>query len=250
MPGRTPPTSSPGSTMNLRALHPGHSLRTMVVPLALASAVLPLAGQHAAPAAAGGSHGASGAVFVGCGYLLADNHGRESFTVLLRGDHVHTLPVESREMWVVDDVLMELTSVRARDMGVPSARGAALLRAHRDWELAFTARSNGWPPLRASRGQVDAGQAGIPTLLWGYDVPGALTVFDVPIPRVMYLTAAIGDLVFVMSLPMRVSDAPGRVARIAGRAMRSLRRANGPIDLNALSRQIRAHPQPWSGCTG
>jgi hypothetical protein len=189
-------------------------------------------------------------VFVGCGYLLAQDHGRESFTVLLRGDHVHSLPVESGEMWVIDDVLVELTSVRARDLGVPSARGAALLRAHRDWELAFTARSNGWPPIRATGGQADAGQAGIPTMRWAYDVPGALTVFDQRIPRVMYLTAAIADLVFVMGLPMRASDDPGRVARIASRAMRSLRRANGPVDVNGLARQVRAHPQPWPGCAG
>jgi hypothetical protein len=229
---------------------PSHALRRLLLPLALASAACPLAGQRAAPAAAGASPGASGSVFVGCGYLLAENHGRESFTILLRGGHVHSLPVESGEMWVIDDVLVELTSVRARDLDMPSARGAALLRAHRGWELAFTARSNGWPPIRASGGQTDAGQAGIPTLLWEYDVPGVLTVFGQRIPRVMYLTAAIGDLVFVMGLPMRASDDPTRVARIASRAMRSLRRANGPVDLNALARQVRAHPQPWPSCIG
>ena len=192
----------------------------------------------------------SAAIFVGCGHLLVENHGPTAFTVLLKGEHVHQLPVEEN-VWVLDnDVLTEITTAKARDMGAPAARGTELLSKYMEWESAYTARQNGWPPIRADVGLVDEETGDAPVMTWGYATPTPVSLFDQTITRVLYATAAVDSVVFVMSLPLRANDDPGVVSQTALAALVTLRKSDGPIDPHALSARIQASPPPFPGCGG
>ena len=189
----------------------------------------------------------SAAVFVGCGYLLLENHGRTHFTVLLRAEHAVQFPLEGRSVFDLDEVLVETTVADAATMGAPEARGPELLARHMEWEAEFTAREQGWTAFRPAGGPVDLG-TGFPAGFWGYDTPAPLDVFGVKVTRMAYLTTAIDDRVFVMAAPMRPGDDPRVIARTLRAGMGSLRRAREPIDPHTFSEKIRSEPEPWEGC--
>jgi hypothetical protein len=189
----------------------------------------------------------SASVFVGCGFLLIQNHRRTSFTVLLRGEHALQFPLQDQTVFDLDDVLVETTAASAELMGAPAARGEDLLRRHLEWEAEWTARQNGWTGFRPTGAHLDLG-TGIPAMLWGYDTPTPLDVMGQSVTRVMYLTAAVENVVFVLSAPLRAGDDPARVGRKLREAMRTLRKSPSPVDPFALSRQLQSASQPWDGC--
>jgi hypothetical protein len=193
----------------------------------------------------------SAAIFVGCGHLLVENHGQTAFTVLLKGEHVHPLPVEEANLWVLDnDLLATITSTSARNMGAPAARGAELLRKYMEWETAYAERQNGWPPIRAGVGLVDEETGDAPVMTWGYTTPAPVQMFDQTITRLLYATAAVDSIVFVVALSLREKDDPALASQTALAALVTLRRSDEPIDPHALSARIQASPPPWPGCGG
>jgi hypothetical protein len=189
----------------------------------------------------------SASVFVGCGFLLIENHGRTTFTVLLRGEHVVQLPLQDQTVFDLDEVLVETTTASAELIGAPAARGEELLRRHMEWEAEWTARQHGWTGFRPTGAPLDLG-TGIPAMLWGYDTPTPLNVMGQSVTGVMYLTAAVDDVVFVLSAPLRAGDDPARVGRKLRDDVRTLRKSPSPVDPVAFSRQLQAAPQPWDGC--
>jgi hypothetical protein len=189
----------------------------------------------------------SASVFVGCGFLLIQNHGRTSFTVLLRGEHAVQFPLQDQTVFDLDEVLVETTTASAELVGAPAARGEELLRRHMEWEAAWTARQNGWTGFRPTSAPLDLG-TGIPAMLWGYDMPTPLRVMGESVTSVMYLTAAVEDVVFVLAAPLRPGDDPARVSRTLHDGVLTLRKSPWPVDPVAFSRQLQAARQPWDGC--
>lgn len=189
----------------------------------------------------------SASVFVGCGFLRIENHGGTSFTVLLRGEHAVQFPLQDQTVFDLDDVLVETTTPSAELIGAPAARGEDLLRRHMEWEAAWTARQHGWTGFRPAGAPLDLG-TGVPAMLWGYDAPTPLDVMGQSVTRMMYLTAAVDDVVFVLAAPLRPGDDPGRIGRTLRNAMRTLRKSPVPVDPLAFSRRLQASPQPWEGC--
>ena len=190
---------------------------------------------------------ASGAVFVGCGYLVVENHGSTHFTVLIAGKDVGQAR-KGQSIFVVDGVLIETTSATAQEIGSPSARGLTLLRNYMAWESAYSAKMNGWPAVHPDGDAVPLGTPGIDAFMWGYDFPRPIEVLGQTAVRVAYLTAAIDDVVFVASAPARSDDNLQVVAQRLGRVVRALRRSPAPIDIFKLSADLKASKEPWPGC--
>src|SRR5450432_812686 len=107
---------------------------------------------------------ASGIVFVGCGFLSVENHGATHFTVLLRADHGRPIKKNGTAL-LLDDVVVEVTSTTARNIGAPDLRGPALLRKHMDWETKYLSRLPAWRGLRSEPNPVGV-DVPFPTLPW------------------------------------------------------------------------------------
>jgi hypothetical protein len=85
-------------------------------------------------------------------------------------------------------------------------------------------------------------------MIWGYDAPSAFEIFGQSITRVLYVTAAIDDIVFVISAPMRASDDPRLVARVIRRSMSTLKKGKEPLNVRNLSAELKGGRRPWKGC--
>ncbi|MFL5540667.1 MAG: hypothetical protein ACJ8J0_16875 [Longimicrobiaceae bacterium] len=207
----------------------------------------PAAAQVPAPSAAD-SLPTSASVFVGCGFLLVENHGTTNFTVLLRADDARQASQESGSLWVLDGVAVETQVADAATMGAPQARGDQLLHRHREWETGYTAETNGWTGLRTTAPRMIDLNGGMRAMTWSYDTPTPLRVLGFEVTRVLYVTTAVDDLVFVMSAPLRPDDDAERVLRTIHRSLATLRSSDRPTDVYALSAQVQGGPRPWAGC--
>jgi hypothetical protein len=190
---------------------------------------------------------ASGAVFVGCGFLYVGNAGQVPFSALLKGDQAAQVK-GSENVLVLDGVLVEIRMTTAGEIGVPTARGVKLLEEHRQWEAAYTAKVNGWPSISVGGGPVEVDGAGFDVMVWGYDLPREKEAFGQRIDRITYVTAAIADTVFVVALPLRPGDDPRPPARKAREIMRSLKRLEKPLDVHELADQVKSAKGVWSDC--
>lgn len=186
-------------------------------------------------------------MFVGCGFLVVENHGPTNFTALVSGKDVHQAG-KDKSVFIVDDVLVETTAATAADVGVPSASGAELLRSHMEWEAAHSAKAHGWPQIKTISDPVQLGIPGIDGLIWGYDFPAPAQVFGQNVVRIAYLTASIDNVVFVAAAPGRPGDDFKAVYRVLSRVVRSITREAKPIDLLDLSSRLRATNEAWKGC--
>jgi hypothetical protein len=189
----------------------------------------------------------SGAVFVGCGYLYVGNEGQAPFSALLPAKDARQVPGKDL-LLVLDGVLLEVQLTTARTIGAPEARGLDLLRAHQRWESEYTSRVNSWPPLKATITPLDYGVPGMAALMWGYDVPGKLQVLGQEVDRMAYVTAAIDDAVFVLAAPLRPGEEVKGPAQKTGQIMRSLKRLDRAVDLQALAAEVKSTPAPWRDC--
>jgi hypothetical protein len=191
---------------------------------------------------------ASGAVFVGCGFLVAEHHGATNFTVLMVAEEAKQVPDKENTAWVLDGVLVETTSASASDIGFPSARGESLLQRHLDWETKDLGKKSAWMNLKPPTiGKIDLGVE-FPTMTWIVDATGDAEVLGVKIAHLLYVTAAIDDVVFVMAAPMRSRDELGVVGPSLQRSLRTLKKVSRPTDILKLSKEVRESPPPWKGC--
>jgi hypothetical protein len=211
--------------------------------------VLLLSCTHAKPAAPTNAPPptTSGAVFVGCGYLFLANEGRTPFSVLLRAEQARQIPGKDLVL-VLDDVLVEIQLTTARVIGSPEARGLELLQTHQKWEAEYTSRINAWPALQVTSTPLDYGISGMAALMWGYDCPGKLQVLGKSVDRMAYVTAAIDDAVLVLAVPLRPGDDVKGPAQKVGQIMRSVKRLDHPVDLQALSAEVKGARAPWRDC--
>jgi hypothetical protein len=190
---------------------------------------------------------ASGTVFVGCGYLVVENHGPTHFSVFVTGKDVGQAR-KGQSVFVVDGVLIETTTATAQEIGSPSARGVPLLRDYMTWESAYSAKKNGWPSVHPDGEAVPLGTPGIDAFMWSYDFPSPIEVLGQTVVRAAYLTAATDDVVFVASAVARAEDDLHVVWQRLGRVVRALRRSSTPIDIVKLSSDLKASKEPWIGC--
>ena len=190
----------------------------------------------------------SGAVYVGCGYFVAENHGSTNFTVLLLAKKALQVPQQSYTAWVLDGVLVETTVARASEMASPLLRGDALLRRYLEWEAQDLAKKPGWAGMqRPTIGKIDLGVP-FPSLVWIADATGDVEVLGQKIGHLLYVTAAVDDLVFVMAAPLRSRDELGVVGPTLERSLRTLKKMSRPTDIHSLSAEIRSSKTPWKGC--
>jgi hypothetical protein len=190
----------------------------------------------------------SGAVYVGCGFLLAENHGPTNFTVLLRAKHARQVPQPNYTAWILDGVLVETTIATAGDIGSPLLRGDALLRKHLEWEARDLAKKPGWAAMQTPTiGNIDLGVS-FPSLVWIADATGNVEVLGQQIRHLVYVTAAIDDVVFVMAAPLRSHDELGAVGPTLQRSLRTLKRMSQPTNIRSLSAEIRSSTTGWKGC--
>ena len=190
---------------------------------------------------------ASGAVFIGCGFLYVANAGQIPFTVLMKGERAAQVK-GSDNVLVLDDVLVEIKMVTAAEIGSPNARGLKLLEKHRQWEASYTAKVNGWPSLSVGGGPVEVEGADFDVMVWGYDLPREKEAYGQRIDRISYVTAAIADSVFVVALPLRPGDDPRPPARKARQIMRSIKRLERPLDILELASQVKNTQGEWRDC--
>lgn len=191
----------------------------------------------------------SGAVAVGCGFLLVDNDAHPPFSVLLKGRDVRQAPTAGELVFVLDGVLVEVTTTTAEEVGVPGSRGTALLEAHKEWELDHLRRTKEWPGLKAAGGgPLDIGAAQAEALMWGVDFPAEVEVMGQMANRLAFVTAAIDDSVLVLGIPLRAADDPRIPAMKAGSILRTLERLPGPLDVHALAADLQKSQKPWKGC--
>lgn len=188
-----------------------------------------------------------GSVFVGCGYLIIEDYGKTNFSALLIGDSVKIVK-KGETVFFMGQTLLEVQAASAEQIGSPSARGSELLHRHLEWETAYISRQHGWPPLRPSTTPVAFGVPGVDGLLWWSPLPGPYKVMGADIVRMVYVTAAIDDVVFVISAPIRPHEEMAPALQKIQRVMKSLRRTTAPLDIGAVSAQIKAHPKRWDGC--
>ncbi len=177
----------------------------------------------------------SATVFLGCGFLLAENHGSTLFSVVLPAREAKQLQKDGSVV-ILDDVLVQVAVARAAEMGEPQLRGASLLQKHMLWESQYVAKAKEWPHLRPFGDPIDLGLGDIKTMLWGYDAPEIFEVEGVGMNRMVYVTAAIDGFVLTFASPMRPEDDSRVVARVLFRSMRTLRREPSPVDVFAISK--------------
>jgi hypothetical protein len=157
--------------------------------------------------------------------------------------------VPGKENFVVlDGVLMEVGTTTAKEMDAAGVRGMDLLRAHQKWELEYTSKVNSWPEIRPSSQTLDLGLRGIPVLFWGYDVPGKLEVLGETVVRIAYVTAAVDDVVFVLSVPLRPGDDVRVPAQKTGQIMRTLKRLEHRVDVHSLAAEVKETVGIWRDC--
>jgi hypothetical protein len=189
---------------------------------------------------------ASGAVFVGCGYLWIENHGATHFTVLLRAEHGRQIQKNSTK-FLLDDVVVEATSTTAREIGAPDLRGAALLRKHMEWEAEYLSHAPAWRGMRPEPTPVGVDMP-YPTLPWMARPTGDAKVLGQKIAAVVYVTAAINDVVFVLAAPARTLGDLDAADLAIDRSLKTLHETSEPTDLAALSIKLKESKAPWPGC--
>lgn len=191
---------------------------------------------------------ASGSVFVGCGFVVVENHGATNFTVLLAADHARAFPNGIEGAYILDNVALQTTSATARGMSAPTLRGHALLRKHMEWETQYLGARPGWIGLESPEIiRIDLNLP-IPALAWVVKPTGRAEVLGQPIVGQLYVTAAIDDVVFSLVGAMR---SPGEIEIVGPtfqRILKTLRRTSGPTDIFALSARLKSTHEPWAGC--
>ncbi|HVT07520.1 MAG TPA: hypothetical protein VHO67_08685 [Polyangia bacterium] len=180
---------------------------------------------------------ASATVFLGCGFLLAENHGSTHFSLLLTG---HDLKQDRRDptVFIVDDVLFQTTVATASTIGDARLRGLELLRRHMAWEAAYVAEVKHWSSLRPYGHPVGQVRE-FPMFLWGYDAPEPVLVAGAKVNRMLYLGIAVDDVVFTIAAALRPGDDPGGVSRVLARVARTVRRSQGPLDVFAIAGALK-----------
>jgi hypothetical protein len=192
----------------------------------------------------------SGSVFVGCGFLVAENHGATNFTVLLAADHARTFPAGTEGAFILDNVAVQTTSATAKGMGAPTLRGQALLQRHLEWEAQYLSTRPAWKGLESPEiGKIDLGLP-MPTLAWVVKPTGRVEVLGQPIVGLLYVTVAIDDVVFALVGPMRSPREIEIVGPAFQRILRTLRQTSSPTDIFALSTRLKSTHEPWPGCEG
>jgi hypothetical protein len=189
-----------------------------------------------------------GSVFVGCGYLLIEDRGATSFTILLTARQARHIPSDIGALYTLDNILVETQSTTAAEIGAPSLRGMDLLMRHQAWELDYTAKAQGWPPISPATSAPDLRLDGIETLAWSYCTPRPFELLGQTVTTVAYLTAAIDDVVFVLAAALRETDDVRLAARVMAESMRTLRRTERALDLQEVSAKLKASRDPWPGC--
>lgn len=189
---------------------------------------------------------ASGVVFVGCGFLSVENHGATHFTVLLRAGHGRQIQKKGTA-FLLDDVVVEVTSTTAREIGAPDLRGTALLRKHMDWEANYLSRLPAWRGLRPEPNGVGV-DVPFPTLPWLVRPTGDAVVLGQKIAALLYVSAAINDVVFVLVAPVRTLGDVTAAGLAMDRSLKTLRETSDPTDMIALSIKLKESSAPWPGC--
>jgi hypothetical protein len=208
-----------------------------------------------APAAPAAAHkvetdrleAASGVLFAGCGFLVIENHGATNFTVLLRAEHAEQLE-KNGTAWVLDNVVVETTSTTAREMGAPELRNRPLLLKHLEWETRYLGDRAGWRGLaRPEIGNLSLGVP-FPTLAWIATPTGNVEVAGQSIKGLLYVSAAIDDVVFVLAAPLRSPSDLEAAGPVLQRILKTLHQTPEPTDLVAVSARMKESPAPWPGC--
>ena len=168
-------------------------------------------------------------MFVGCGFLSIENHGATHFTVLLRAEHGKQISKRGATAFLLDDAIVEVTSTTAREIGADDFRGQALLRKHMEWEDNYL---NGLPAWRGARPHPVRASVDVPfpTLPWFVKPTGDAELLGQKLIAVTYATAAINDVVYVLSAPVaRPGDLDAGGLAI-DKALKSLHQTAEPTD--------------------
>lgn len=176
----------------------------------------------------------SATIFIGCGFLLAENRAATTFSLVLPAATPKQLP-QDPSVVLLDGVLVQTGVTTAAQIGAPKLRGYDLLRRQMSWQAERMTGSHGWPKLQPEGQPLELGLDGnVKVWFWGLDAPEPFEVEGVTVNRVAYVTAAVDDVVLTLASPLRPEDDPNPVARVMSRAMRSLRRSATPIDVFAI----------------
>jgi len=152
-------------------------------------------------------------------------------------------------MFVLDDVVVEVSTTTAREVGAPAARGTDLLEAHMRWEVEHLRQSMGWSAVEVAGGGLLSAGASDEAAMWGLDLPSDMDVMGQRVDRLAFVTAVLDDAVLALTLPLKAGADVRAPALKAGAIMRTLRRLSAPVDVVALGEEVKASHRPWSGCS-
>lgn len=113
-----------------------------------------------------------------------------------------------------------------------------------EWEMKYTAKKNGWPPTRpdlAKTFQVN----GVYVSAWTYHFPTPVPFLGQEITGIVYGTAAIEHVVFVITSPFRHSADVEPAVDAVFNALKTVTRTAEPLDLKAISREIKSGSTRW-----
>jgi len=182
----------------------------------------------------------SARIFIGCGFLVAENHGPTAFSLVLPAANPKQSMSDPSNV-LLDGVLVRTTVTTAAEIGASKLRGYDLLRHQMAWQADHVASAHGWPKLKPEGEPMDLHLGdGVKIWFWGLDAPEPFEVEGVKVNRVAYVTAAVDDVVLVLASPLPPEDDFGPAARVMSRAIKSLRRSPGPIDVFAVQETAAA----------
>ncbi|HEX2879918.1 MAG TPA: hypothetical protein VHO25_10340 [Polyangiaceae bacterium] len=113
-----------------------------------------------------------------------------------------------------------------------------------EWEMKYTAKKNGWPPTRpdlAKSFQVN----GLYASAWNYHFPSPVQFLGQQINGIVYGTAALEHVVFVISSPIRHRGDVEPAVDAVINALKTVTKTPEPLDLKAISREVKSGSERW-----
>jgi hypothetical protein len=191
-----------------------------------------------------------GAVYSHSGLLFVVNSRNAHFTIELDGSDIKTLPSEKISYWLIDGILIETYVVDKRQIG-PDAltlSGEDLLLRHMRWESEHIAKQNGWPYTAPERIKIKLSSQKS-AIGWIIDASGKLTVLGEKIGKMVFVTAEVGDKIFVMTSPVPVAGGHMAAFEKMAKDLEAIKISSVPLDIKEVADHIKKENKEGVRCS-
>jgi len=204
---------------------------------------------HSAQTTSAGPSEGIGAVHSHCGLLLVVNSGTAHFTIELEGSDIKTIPSDKMDYLLIDGILIETYVVDKRQIGsdVLTLSGEDLLVRHMRWESEHLAKQNGWPYKPPGRIKIKLSSSR-PAIGWILDASGKLTILGEKIGKMVFVTAEVGDKIFVMTSPVLVGGGHMAVFEKMAQDLDAIKISSVPLDIKEVADRIKKEKKEGVRC--